>query len=243
MDNKIVEKYNYPKILEVKTADEIFEFRNHFNTDTEKSIAFSYWKGNKNREIWTSLCSIIKSREDNNDVKREFTRFIYTNCETLDSDIFTDEDEIKCLLEKEGVTINPKYPNMMKDHWISPQSLGEFYLDETLDSTLDGKRHLDDISKYFEYTEESYNCISVPKQLNDKLSSHSPISNNKMIEKYITEKKYDILDIPLYQSYGIELSQNFRDDFFKVPEGMTDWEISKYGARRTRGSNLTVFMN
>ena len=92
----------------------------------------------------------------------------------------------------------------------------------------------------------------MPKRLNDKLSSHSPISNNKKIEKYITEKKYDILEIPLYVILPIpekptpceaEIGSEYRNDFFTVPEGMTDWEISKYGAKTTKGSNLTAYMN
>ena len=40
-----------------------------------------------------------------------------------------------------------------------------------------------------------------------------------------------------------ELPSAARDKFFTVPEGMTNWEISKYGAKTTRGSNLTAYMN
>ena len=253
MDKKIIEKYNYPKILEVDTWEKFKEFRNHFDDDVDESLALSFWKGNQHRKMCSEELSRVKSREENNDFKRDLARFIYNNCKTTETGIYTKANEIKLLLEKSGVLKMPKgYPKMMMDHWISPQALGEFYLDETLDSSLDGKRHLDDISKYFDYTRKAYLCIEVPKRLNDKLSSHSPISNNKKIEKYITEKKYDILEIPLYviirgtekpTPCKAEIGSEYRNDFFTVPEGMTDWEISKYGAKTTKGSNLTAYMN
>ena len=251
MDNKIVEKYNYPKILEVDTWDKLEEFREHFDDDKDKDLAFCFWKGNQHRNMWSMMLSRVKSGKANNDVKRDFCRFIYNSCKTIDSGLFTSQNEIKLLLENDNIEIPKDYPNFMMDHWISPQALGEFYLDETLDSSLDGKRHLDDISKYFDYTRKAYLCIKVPKRLNDKLKTHSPISNNKF-EKYITEKKYDILEIPLYVILPIpekptpleaEIGSEYRNDFFTVPEGMTDWEISKYGAKTTKGSNLTAYMN
>ena len=252
MDKKIIEKYNYPKILEVDTYEKFVEFREHFDNDVDKALAFSFWKGNQYRNMWSMMLSRVKSREAINDVKRDFCRFIYNSCKTIDSGLFTNQGDIKLLLENDNIKIPKEYPKFMMDHWTSPQALGEFYLDETLDSSLDGKRHLDDISKYFDYTRKAYLCIEVPKRLNDKLSSHSPISNNKKIEKYITEKKYDILEIPLYviirgtekpTPCKAEIGSEYRNDFFTVPEGMTDWEISKYGAKTTKGSNLTAYMN
>ena len=252
MDKKIIEKYNYPKILEVDTYEKFLEFRNQFNNNDDKALAFSFWKGNQHRKMWAMMLSSVKSKEPNNDVKRDFCRFIYNSCKTIDSELFTNQHEIKLLLENDNIEIPKEYPKFMMDHWISPQALGEFYLDETLDSSLDGKRHLDDISKYFDETRRAYLCIDVPKRLNDKLSSHSPISNNKKIEKYITEKKYDILEIPLYTilkipgkptTCKVEIGSEYRNDFFTVPKGMTDWEICKYGAKTTKGNNLTAYMN
>ena len=144
MDNKIIEKYNYPKILEVDTWEKFKEFRNHFDDDVDKSLALSFWKGNQHRKMWSEELSRVKSREANNDVKRDFCRFIYNSCKTIDSGLFTNQGDIKLLLENDNIKIPKEYPKFMMDHWTSPQALGEFYLDETLDSSLDGKRHLDD---------------------------------------------------------------------------------------------------
>ncbi len=243
MDNKIIEKYNYPNILEVDTSEKLKEFRDHFDNVVDKALAFSYWIGNSCcRKMWSEAISKVRSREAENDAKREFTRFIYKNCKTIKSELFTARNEIKLLLEKDNIETTTTNLAMTEDHWTSPQALGEFYLDETLDSSLDGKRHLDDISKYFDYTRKAFLCITVPKRLNVKLKTHSPISNNKNFEKYITEKKYDILEIPLYTFMGrppeveyfacrVEIGSEYRNEFFTVPEGMSNWEISKYNAK------------
>ena len=79
MDKKIIEKYNYPKILEVDTWEKFKEFRNHFDDDVDKSLALSFWKGNQHRKMWSEELSRVKSREENNDFKRDLARFIYNN--------------------------------------------------------------------------------------------------------------------------------------------------------------------
>jgi hypothetical protein len=245
METKIIEKYNFPQILNLEFNEEnLRDFVNQFTSKVDKDIAFAWWKAQfQCRPMWSPFMSSVKSGTEFNFIKREYTRFIYTNCHAIDSGITTKLDDIITLSEDKawGIKWNDKGKTMMNDHWTSPQTIGEYFLDQLLDSTLDGKRYLDDISKFFEYCNISYLCITVPKKLNDKLSAHSPISNNKKITKLITEKKYDILEIPLYHNYGAELSTDFRNNFFTAPEGMTNWEIVKYNAKSTLSHTHTLF--
>ena len=59
MDKKIIEKYNYPKILEVDTYEKFLEFRNQFNNNDDKALAFSFWKGNHHRKRWAMMLSNV----------------------------------------------------------------------------------------------------------------------------------------------------------------------------------------
>ncbi len=184
-----------------------------FNFIEDRFKDFNYFK-----DGWEKY-SFIKSGQPGNAAKRIKTRGItYATTHTLPT----------------GYMI--RNCTSTEDHPQSPQMFCEFLYDTTSPYIRKKLNINSDVPNYSLYFDEfkkamrgSFDTICVNKNTNGEMKSRSGIDNAKC-QKYVVEKKYEFLKVPLFHMNGTPISKEENEKLFTYAPGYFDWQIEKYNA-------------
>ena len=184
-----------------------------FNFLGEQFNHFNYFK-----DGWENF-SYIKSKQPGNGQKRVRTRSVtYATTHTLPTGYQT------------------RNCTLTEDHPQSPQMFCEFLYDTTspvIREQLNINSDVPDYSLYFDEFKKafrgSFDTIYVDTDTNSKMKSRSGIDASNC-EKFVVEKKYELLNIPLFHFDGTPISKEENEKLFTYAPGYLEWQIEKYDA-------------
>ena len=188
------------ELVEFDFLEEQFKHFNYFKNGWEK---FSY----------------IKTKQPGNGQKRVRTRSVtYATTHTLPTGYMT------------------RNCTSTEDHPQSPQQFCEFLYDTTnlvirkqlnINSDVpDYSLHIDEFKKAIR---GSFDTIFVDSITNGLMKSRSGIDIAKC-DKYVVEKKYEFLKIPLFHKNGNPISKEENEKLFTYAPGYYEWQMKKYNA-------------